>query len=179
MSALESAARTLEDASGLDPLADLARAQAHRFLVEPEAVDALLEGTWLGHRLHPVLAQLPMGAFAMSTLLDLVGGERHADAVDALTLVGIATALPTAVAGAHDLATTRGGETRVGVVHAATMDVTLVCFVAAHRARRKGRRRAGRFWALTGTAAAAGGAYLGGHLTYRLGVGVSRRGVLG
>lgn len=172
MSALESVARSVENASALRGPAELVREQAHSLLVESETLDHLLGGDWLGHRLHPVLATAPMGALLMSTLLDVVGGERYADAVDTLTLVGLVSALPTAVTGAHDLATTDGPATRVGVVHAATMDLTLACFAAAHMSRRRGRRGRGRVLALAGTALAGGGAYLGGHMVYRLGVGV-------
>ena len=83
-----------------------------------------------------------------------------------------ATALPAAVTGAHDLGTTTGAATRVALVHAATMDVTLGLFGAAWVARRRGSRRTARRLALAGTALVGAGAYLGGHLVYRLGVGV-------
>lgn len=169
---LESLARRIEHARGLAGPADRVRESAHDTLVSNERLDWLLGGDWLGHRVHPVAAQVPMGAFMMATLLDLAGTEEHARAVDALTLVGILSALPTALTGAHDLATTDGGATRVALVHAAGMDATLLLFLAAHHARRRGDRRKGRRRALLGTAVASGSAYLGGHMVYRLGVGV-------
>ena len=52
------------------------------------------------------------------------------------------------------------------------MDVTLGLFGAAWVARRRGHRRTARRLALAGTALVGAGAYLGGHLVYRLGVGV-------
>ncbi|WP_107773843.1 DUF2231 domain-containing protein [Nocardioides sediminis] len=172
MSLLESLARRIEDADALDSLADVSRDWAHEMFVARPALDDLLGGSWLGHRVHPIAVQVPMGAWLMAVLLDLVDGERHAAAVDALLATGCATAIPTAVTGAHDLATTTGAATRVTVVHAASMDASLVLFATAWVSRRRGDRRRARRLALAGITVASAGAYLGGHLTYRLGVGV-------
>ena len=172
MSLLESYARRIEEADGLDPLARLARSSAHDKLVAPPALDDVLGGGWLGHRLHPVAAQVPMGAWMMAVLLDLVGREKHAAAVDALLATGCLAALPTALAGAHDLGTTSGRETRVALVHAGTMDLALGLFVVAWIKHRRGQRRTARRLLLAGVVTAGVGAHLGGHLVYRLGVGV-------
>lgn len=172
MSLPESLARRLEEADGLDELTAFVRDNGQRFLVSNDAVDSLLGGDWLGHRLHPVAATIPMGAFTMATLLAVTGRKQYDDAVDALLLTGIVSALPTAVAGAHDLATTSDKESRVGLIHAASMDAALVLYSCSLLSRRRGHRRRGTFFAVAGAAVAGGGAYLGGHLVYRLGVGV-------
>src|SRR5947208_10573528 len=52
-----------------------------------DPVKNVLSGTWLGHQLHPVLTDLPIGAWTMATALDLTGGRR-ADAA-ARRLVGL------------------------------------------------------------------------------------------
>ena len=172
MSLLESFARRIEDAAVLDPLADYSRSLSlDKFSASP-TLDDLLGGGWLGHRVHPVLVQLPLGAWSMAVLLDLVDGEKHAAAVDALLATGCVTALPAALTGAHDLGTTTGAATRVVVAHAASMDLTLGLFTAAWIRHRRGDRRKARRLALAGAAVAGAGAYLGGHLVYRLGVGV-------
>jgi uncharacterized membrane protein YfcA len=108
----------------------------------------------------------------MAVLLDLTGSEKHSAAVDTLLLTGCLAALPTAIGGAHDLATTSGRETRVAVVHALVMDVVLGLFTAAWLKRRRGDKKAARRLAVGGAALAGAGAYLGGHMVYRLGVGV-------
>ncbi|KRF37656.1 DUF2231 domain-containing protein [Nocardioides sp. Soil805] len=172
MSLLESVARRIEDADALDAAADLARSTAHERLVEPSTLDAVLGGAWLGHRVHPVAAQVPLGAWGMAVLLDLVDGEKHAAAVDTLLATGCLAALPTALTGAHDLGTTTGSDTRVVLVHAGTMDASLGLFAVAWIKHRRGDRRGARRLALAGTVVAGAGAWLGGHLTYRLGVGV-------
>ena len=82
------------------------------------------------------------------------------------------TALPTAAAGAHDLATTSDAQSRVGLVHAVSMDAALALYTAALVRRRRGKG-SGRMLMLAGAAVAGAGAYLGGHLVYRMGVGVS------
>lgn len=165
----------IERAGGMDVVAGRVRAAAHAALVDPPDIDHLLGGAWLGHRVHPLAAQAPLGAWVMATLLDLTGSDKHAPAVDVLLLTGCVCALPTALTGAHDLATTSGGQTRVALVHAITMDVTLGLFAAALVKRRRGDRRTARRLALAGTALAGAGAYLGGHLVFRMGVGVDER----
>lgn len=172
MSPLESLARRIEGATSLDTVADYARSSAHDKLVAPPALDALLGGSWLGHRVHPALMVVPLGAWTSAVLLQVVDKERHAASVESLLLTGCLTALPTAVTGAHDYGTTSGDESRVGIVHAASMEVALGFFAGAWVKHRRGDRRAARRLALWGAAAAGAGAYLGGHLSYRLGVGV-------
>lgn len=172
MSPLESLATRIEGARVLDRWADFARPKAHHALVENERLDSLFEGDWLGHRVHPVAVQVPLGAFLMATLLGVSGSDRHGAAIDTLLLTGIVSAVPAALSGAHDLATTSGGATRVAVVHAAANNVALGLFATAWLKGRRGDRRTARRLMLAATALAGTGAYLGGHLVYRLGVGV-------
>jgi uncharacterized membrane protein len=171
----ELAVRRIEEADGLDVVAKHVRAAAHDALVDPPAADQLLGGAWLGHRVHPLAVQVPVGAWTMATLLDVTDSDRHAGAVDALLLTGCVSALPAIITGAHDLATTSGEQTRVALVHALTMDAALGLFVTALAKRRRGDRRGARRLVLAGTAVTAAGAYLGGHMVYRLGVGVDER----
>ena len=60
-------------------------------------VKNFLHGTWLGHPLHPVMTDLPLGAWTVTLLLDAMddgrgrsGVARAADASVALGLVGAA-----------------------------------------------------------------------------------------
>ena len=46
--------------------------------VRPRAIRNLLSGTYVGHPLHPMLTDLPIGAWGMSTVLDAVGGRCRA-----------------------------------------------------------------------------------------------------
>lgn len=40
--------------------------------LRPQALRDFLHGTWLGHPLHPVLAQVPEGSWLSAGLLDVV-----------------------------------------------------------------------------------------------------------
>ncbi|MGH3361737.1 MAG: DUF2231 domain-containing protein [Nocardioides sp.] len=173
MSLLAATAQRIGQVRGLDAAAEWAQSYAE-VLTESPQLDAVLGGDWLGHPVHPVASQLPIGAWTMGTLLDVADGERYAGAVDLLTLVGVVAALPTVATGAHDWVSTTGPARRVGLVHALTMDTTLALFVAATVVRRRGDRVKGRKLALAGAATAAAGGFLGGHLAFALGVGRRR-----
>jgi hypothetical protein len=75
------------------PLARLA-GQAFR----PRVIRNLLSGTAVGHPVHPVLTDVPIGAWSMAVLLD-AAGKRAEPGADLLFATGIAAAVPTAVAG--------------------------------------------------------------------------------
>ena len=128
-------------------------------------------GTWLGHPLHPMLVSLPIGAWTSATVLDLTTGKGSSKAARRLVGLGLLTALPTATAGGSDLMDTMGAERRVGLVHAAGAWLSMGLYAASWRARRPGRH-GGTLYALAGAGALAVTGYLGGHLSYALGVGV-------
>ena len=131
-----------------------------------------LSGTALGHPLHPPLTDAVIGAWASAVLLDLIGGKRCREAADRLIALGVLSALPTAAAGLNDWATLFGPTRRVGVVHGANNLVATALFGTSWLARMGGRRMLGKGLALTGLGTVAFGAFLGGHLSFRRGVGV-------
>ena len=140
--------------------------------VPPGRFKDILSGTWLGHAVHPLLTDLPIGFWTSAWMLDLVGGKRSADAARKLVGLGILTAVPTAATGASDWADTTGGERRVGLVHAGANTAALAAFVASYLHRRRGNRAKGIAWGWVGAASATAGGHLGGHLIQALGVGV-------
>lgn len=158
---------TIEAAEALDapaePLAGLVRRVAGQ-----GAVKDVLSGTWLGHPLHPLLTDLPVGAWTAAALLDLAGR----DSADALIGIGLAAVPATAVSGLSDWSDLLGRTRRVGMVHAAANTTASVLYLLSLRARRRGRRGRGRVLGFLGLGAVAAGGFLGGHLSYRLGVGV-------
>jgi len=76
--------------------------------VQPRVVRNLLSGTDLGEPLHPVLTDLPIGAWVMSALLDTAGGPAAEGAADLLVTAGVVAAAPTAAAGLNDWSDTAG-----------------------------------------------------------------------
>jgi uncharacterized membrane protein len=136
----------------------------------------LLGVPWLGHPLHPVLTDFPIGFWSGAVVLDLLGGERTEAAADTLVGLGIASALPTAAAGLAEYNRVTKPTTRIATVHAVANTVALACMTGSFAARRSGHRGTGRAFALLGTGALMLGGYLGGHLTYAEGVGVEEPG---
>ena len=133
--------------------------------VRPTVVRNLLSGTDLGHPLHPVLTDLPIGAWMMSALLA---------AADLLVATGVAAAVPAGAAGLNDWSDTAGPQTRVGLVHAALNTTALSLYLASLAARARGRRHGGKALSLAKLGVLTGGAYLGGHLSFGMGVDVNR-----
>lgn len=143
-------------------------------LVRPRAVRNVLSGTYLGHPLHPMLTDVPLGAWTMSALLDVAGGHSAEGAADLLVRAGIAAALPTVASGLNDWSDTFGPEARVGLVHAAANTTALGLYVLSAMARTRGKRRRARQLGLVGLATVLVGGYLGGHLSFVKGVNVNR-----
>jgi uncharacterized membrane protein len=155
--------RRLETASALDPLVRTVRPLAELFVAEPTRRD-LLRGAWLGHPLHPVLTDLPIGLWTSAVTLDLVGGRSARPAATRLVGLGLLTAGPTAWSGWADWTTLDEPRQRVGVVHAVTNGVAVALFASSWLARRRGAHGRGRTLGLAGSSVLAVGGYLGGHL---------------
>jgi nitrite reductase/ring-hydroxylating ferredoxin subunit/uncharacterized membrane protein len=138
-------------------------------------VKDLLSGAVVGHPLHPVLVTVPIGAFTSAVVLDLSGNQQAA----ARTVVGfgLLSSVPTALAGLSDWSDTSGAERRVGLAHLA-LNVAGLGVIAGSWFARRGNPGTGRFdsrgpWlTLTGFGILGVSAWLGGHLSYALGVGV-------
>jgi nitrite reductase/ring-hydroxylating ferredoxin subunit/uncharacterized membrane protein len=150
-----------------------AAAKAVQQVVGQGAVKDLLSGTPLGHPLHPLLTDIPIGALTSATVLDLVAGERGRHAADVLVALGLLSALPTAAAGAADWSDSYGPDQRLGSVHAIANVIGLGLYGWSLRARRRGDRRTGTALGLAGMSAMAAGGYIGGHLSHSRGVGVN------
>ena len=145
--------------------------------VGPSTLKDVLSGTWMGHALHPILTDVVIGSWVSASLLDLLGGEDSDKAARRLIAVGIAAYPATAVTGLSDWADSESVDDdvrRVGLVHAAVNAVALGCYTASLASRRQGRRGRGVALALAGAGVMTVGGHLGGHLAFRLGVGVDQ-----
>lgn len=164
----------LERARSLDPLASRLATLVDGALPDGKR-RALLEGRWLGHALHPVLSDVPIGSWSSSVVLDHLGGAAAESGADLLIGVGLAAALPTAISGWADWSRTDRAQQRVGLVHAATNISAVLLFALSLRARRRGRRNSGKLLSLAGACSMGAAAYLGGHLSFARGAGVEER----
>lgn len=130
-------------------------------------------GRWLGHPVHPMLTDLPIGFWTSAFALDLVPDKRLRPAADALVGLGLLSAVPTALAGLAELTAVRDEPTaRVAAAHALGNAAGTLFYGGSWRARRRGHRGRGIALSLVGAAALSFGGYLGGHLSYRRGAGV-------
>ncbi len=172
MTILHELVRRIEEAKVLDGVSAPVTKLVGR-AVRPRAVRNLLSGVNLGHPAHPMLTDLPIGAWSMATLLDLFGGGDTRRAADLLVATGAVAAVPTAAAGLNDWSDTYGGETRVGLVHAAANVTALGLYTASLAARVKSRRGRAKALGAAGFATLVAGGYLGGYLSFALGVNVN------
>jgi nitrite reductase/ring-hydroxylating ferredoxin subunit/uncharacterized membrane protein len=172
---VKDAVEALESAAALDATANAVAKQARKLFPHGPVKDAV-SGTWLGHALHPLLTDVVIGSFTSATLLDLLGGDDDGRAAERLIAVGVAAYAPTAAAGVSDWVDSVYGDERVrrvGLVHASVNATALTLYVASLAARRRGDRGRGKLLALAGTGILSVGGFLGGHMSFRRGVGVN------
>lgn len=137
----------------------------------PSAVKDVLHGTWLGHPLHPVLVQVPVGSWVSAGLLDAIPPLRPA--ATALIGTGVAVSVPAALSGAADWSEQGSGVRRLGALHAVMNTAALGLYVGSLVARAQGRGTLGRALAYSGLSVAGGSAAIGGHMSYAQSSGAS------
>lgn len=164
-SQLPRAVARVEEADALDRPAVALQRAVDRVLPSGAAKD-LLRGTWLGHPLHPMLTDLPIGFWTSAWVLDILGPRRHRDAARVLVGLGVVSALPAAASGLSDWSATGGGSRRVGLVHAAANASAAVLYLGSWWARRRGHLARGVALGWGGAVAATVGGHLGGHLVW-------------
>lgn len=170
MSVLRGFFSRLENARSLDPVAEAVAGAVQRSLPNARIKD-LLHGRWLGHPVHPVLVQVPVGAWVSASVLDFTPGGRRA--ARRLVGLGLLTAPVAVAAGLADWAELEPDQRRVGLVHAAANTVGITFYAASWAARKQGRHLAGTGYALLGLSAVGLGGALGGHLAYSQASGVN------
>ncbi len=159
-----------------DPLGDLMQ-RIFRAVYGPfPALRDLLHGTWLGHPLHPALTDIPIGAFIVAFVLDLVG--QSAGATWAIG-IGFVSMLAAAVAGYADYIDLEGRSKRVGSLHSTSMLLAAVLYFISLGARLAWWGSPGNavltVWtADSGLLLVVIGGYLGGDLVFNLGTQVDR-----
>lgn len=158
--ALDGVAETLK--SAIAPVAGSAAPRGLR--------DALL-GSWLGHPLHPIIVTLPIGAWSLTSVFDLLGEERAADLCLRAGVLAAGGAALSGFAQWNDV-TDRERPRRIGVVHSSLNTAATGCYIGSWVLRARGQRGAGVATAAMGLAITSVSGWLGGHLSYTLGVGV-------
>ena len=83
-------------------------------------VKDFLNGSWLGHPIHPAVTDVPIGAFIVALVLDLVG---QADAALVAIVVGVVTFVAALVTGLADYTDTDGTARARATTHGTIMFV--------------------------------------------------------
>lgn len=155
----------------LDPIGDVLESVAAPLF--PGKLRELLEGRkWLGHPLHPVLTDVPIGFWTCAWFLDFSRDPGVQRASDALVGLGVLSAVPTLLAGLVEFMRTSGETRRVATLHGLMNVVATSAYAWSYQARRRGSRAEALLLAQVGALVATGSAYLGGELVYGRGVGV-------
>ena len=145
---------------------------------EAQKLRNFLNGTWLGEPLHVVLTDLPVGAWTVAMvfdLLDLVLDRREfASAADASIGIGLVGAAGAAVTGMTDWSDVDPPARRLGLIHGLLNLSGTALFATSLLLRRKKSRRNGRIISALGYAVIAYAAHLGGKMVYEHRVGVDR-----
>lgn len=145
---------------------------AVRRLTRSDTAKSVLSGAPLGHRLHPMLTDVPIGCWTAASLIDAVSWKSGAPAARRLVGAGILASVPTIMTGLSDWADTQGKTRRVGVAHAGANSAALMMQLLSWRARRRGHHVRGAIFGAAGLTALSAGGYLGGHLVFAQRVGV-------
>jgi uncharacterized membrane protein len=154
----------LEDASLLDRAAAGLSSAVDACVPAGPRRDAL-RGVWLGHALHPLLTDFPLGTWMSASLLDLFGGRRSRPAATGLVGFGVLAALPTALTGLAEWRATERGARRLGVVHAAVNTTALALYTSSLVARLRHRHARAVAYGVAGGLTATVGGWFGGHLS--------------
>lgn len=171
---------TANGAGFLDRIASPVQNVTDKAFHVAEPVRSALGGDWIGHRLHPMLNDIPIGAWTAGLALDLVeitsGSKklrRGADLVQTLGLVGASVA---ALAGIVDWTRTQGDAKRYGFIHGAANMVIAGLYGGSLMARAAGMRKLGMALSCTGYGLMLGSGMLGSMVAYKMGAVTQIRG---
>ena len=143
-----------------------------------EGTKDFLHGKWIGHPLHVILTDIPIGswtaAVACDALASITDNEDFDTAADITVGIGLAGAAGAAVTGLTDWSEVDPPARRIGFVHA-LLNIGATGFLTASMfSRRRGSRASGRGLAALGFLLATVSAKLGGSLVYEHRIGVDR-----
>jgi nitrite reductase/ring-hydroxylating ferredoxin subunit/uncharacterized membrane protein len=142
-----------------------------------EKLADFLHGTWLGHPLHPVITDVPIGSWIAAVVLDgmesSTGRRGFGRSADTAVTIGVVSAVGAAAAGLTDWQHLKDEPRRTGMLHALLNSLALVLFLGSLFSRKKKNRALGRSLALAGLTLSGAGAYLGGDLVFRQKIGVN------
>jgi nitrite reductase/ring-hydroxylating ferredoxin subunit len=175
----DDALTVLVDNAPLEPIADpLSRAVRAAYESAGPAgqqVKNAMHGVWLGHPLHPVVTDIPIGAWTTALALDATanGNSARREAATFAMGIGLLGAAAAALTGLTDWSETDGRARREGLIHGLLNVGATLLMTTAFVRRSSDSHNTGRACAWAGYAIALGSAYLGGDLVYGHRIGVT------
>jgi nitrite reductase/ring-hydroxylating ferredoxin subunit/uncharacterized membrane protein len=142
-------------------------------------VELMHGGRWAGHSLHAALSDLPIGFWAGTVVLDVLGKEgtgngSRMDAASTLSAAGLAAAAATVATGVTDWTVSDGDDRRVGMFHGLLNLAGTTLQAVSLAARLGGHRGTARTLAMASMGVTAAAGYVGGHLVQGKAVMVNR-----
>jgi nitrite reductase/ring-hydroxylating ferredoxin subunit/uncharacterized membrane protein len=177
----ETVAKAIDAQEWLEPLGSGIQKAVHEtFEAGGEAgreIKNLLHGTWLGHPLHPILTDIPVGAWTAALALDalenVTGRKELRAGADAAVGLGLLGAVGSAITGMTDFSDIDGRAKKIGTVHAVLNIIATGLYTGSYFMRKNRRRRnAGVGLSMLGYLVASASSYLGGHLVFAEQIGV-------
>lgn len=142
------------------------------FFSKNKKLQEILSGTQLGHPAHPAAVIMPLGAANAALILNWLGGKKSRKAARLLTVVTVLGAFPASATGISEWTDTTGEQMRTGTIHALINGTGIFLSAYSIFLYKKHPFKA-KLFQLSSTALLTAGGYLGGHLSYVLGVGVN------
>ena len=142
-------------------------------------VELMHGGRWAGHSLHAALSDLPIGFWAASSVLDVLGRDLPADdermgPAATLSAAGLLAAVATVATGATDWTVSDGEDRRVGLFHGLLNLAGMTIQGVSLAARLTGRRDTARVLGAASMAVTGAAGFVGGHLVQGRAVMVNR-----
>jgi nitrite reductase/ring-hydroxylating ferredoxin subunit/uncharacterized membrane protein len=148
----------------------------------PRRLKSLLHGTQFGHPLHPAITDVPIGAWLLTVILDIiwlvspVATGWAARGAEVTVLVGLVAALGAAITGLADWSDSYGAERATGLLHG-LLNVTATILYAVSAGIRfttgSGESAPAAILGFIGLVIVIYAAYLGGDMVFTLGTGVN------
>jgi uncharacterized membrane protein len=133
--------------------------------LDREPLRSTLLGTRIGHALHPLMTDVPIGLWTSAVVVDLFRPRSGARTAQFLVGAGTLAVVPTALTGLAEWRETSEPATRVGSAHAVLNALGGTAMAASWLARRNGRHATGVLLSLVGAGVVGASGFLGGHLT--------------
>jgi nitrite reductase/ring-hydroxylating ferredoxin subunit/uncharacterized membrane protein len=146
----------------------------------PRRLKSLLNGTWFGHPLHPAITDMPVTAWVVTALFDIIWLITHstwsAYAAFVTVIVGLLGALGAIMTGLTDWSDTYGSERRVGLNHALFNSLATLLYFVSFLLRLlagPGDSISAAIIGFVGLASVSYAAFLGGEMVFIKGTGVN------